>query len=57
MEFSLYDREGGSLVELVAQFKYLGLNLDQSDNKWPLIIQGTRRARKVLVQVGKILQQ
>ena len=34
MEYSLYGREGDALVEGVANFKYLGRNLDQTDDDW-----------------------
>ena len=35
MEFILYRREGDMLVEGVANFKYLGIPLYQTDNDWP----------------------
>ena len=35
MEFILYGMEGGVLVEGVAQFEYMGLPLDQTDDNWP----------------------
>ena len=34
MEYSLYRREGDTLVEGVTQFKYLGHPLDQMDENW-----------------------
>ena len=34
MEFSLYGRERDTLVETVANFKYLGQPLDQSYDDW-----------------------
>ena len=37
MEFRLYHREGGALVKGVAQFKYLGQPLDQTDNDWLVV--------------------
>ena len=47
LEFSLYGREGDALVEIVAQFKYMGIPLYQSDDDWIEILRNTRRARKV----------
>ena len=32
MELSLYGREGGYLMEVVENFKYLGQSLDQMDD-------------------------
>ena len=37
MEFRFYRREGDALVELVANFKYLGRLLDQTDDDWPAV--------------------
>ena len=34
MESRLYGKEGGALVEGVANFKYLGRPLDQTDDDW-----------------------
>ena len=33
IEFRLYGREGGVLVEVVTQFEYLGRPLDQTDDE------------------------
>ena len=35
MDFSLYGRVGGALVEVVENFKYLGRTLYQMDNDCP----------------------
>ena len=37
MEFILYMRERGVLVDVVAKFKYLGRPLDQTDYDWPSV--------------------
>ena len=37
MEFGLYGREGGALVEGVTTFNYLGLTLDQTDDDWSAV--------------------
>ena len=37
MEFSLYGRQGGTLVEGVEIFKYPGRTLDQMDDDWPAV--------------------
>ena len=37
MELILYDIEWDTLVELVANFKYLGRPLDQTDNDLPAV--------------------
>ena len=37
MEFNMYREEGGKLVEGVANFKYMRLNLDQMDYYWPSV--------------------
>ena len=44
MEFSMYVREGDTLLEVVDQFKYLGRTLDQYDKKWTSIYRNIRRA-------------
>ena len=56
MEFSLYRREGGALMEEVDQLKYLGQTLYQSDNSCTEIRRNIRRERKVWYGLGKILQ-
>ena len=57
MEFSLYGREGGALVEGMVQFKYLGLPLDKTDDYWPAVRQNVKRARRVWGRLGKMLQR
>ena len=47
MDFSLYEREGGALVEGVESFKYLGRLLDQTDYDWLEIIRNIKQAQKV----------
>ena len=37
IEFSLYNKEGDSLVEGAAQLKYLGRTLEQIENDFPSI--------------------
>ena len=44
-------------MEGVAQFKYLGKTLDQSNDEWMEICQNIRRARKVWGNLGDILQR
>ena len=36
MEFSLYGKYGGNLMERVATFKYLGIPVDQTYDDWPV---------------------
>ena len=45
MEFILYSKEGGALVGVVVQFKYLRRPLDHDD--WSEIFRNIKRARKV----------
>ena len=47
MEFRLYGKEGGALVEAVEQLKYLGRTLYQADENWPEIFQYVKWERKV----------
>ena len=37
VEFSLYGRKGGKLVEEVANFKYLWQPMDQMDDDWTAV--------------------
>ena len=37
MDFRLYEREGGVLIEGVDIFKYMGWPLDQTDYYWPTV--------------------
>ena len=56
MDFSLYGIEEDDLVEGVTQFKYLGIPLDQSDNKRHSIFRNISRAQKVWGRMGNILR-
>ena len=56
MEFILYRREGGALVEGVTQFKYLRRTMYQIEENWPKIRQNIKSAGKVWVRLGKMLQ-
>ena len=49
MEFRLYRREGGALVEAVAQFKYLVRPLYQMDDDQPEVRRKLKWARGVWV--------
>ena len=57
MDFILYGREGGKLVEKVVTFKYLGWPLDQTDDGWLLVRLDIKRERKVWGRLGKILRR
>ena len=37
MEFSMEGEEGDEMVEDMEMFKYLGINLYQTDDDWPLV--------------------
>ena len=37
MEFRLYRKDGGKLFEVMANFKYLGRLLDETENDWPAV--------------------
>ena len=37
MEFSMYREEGYNMVEGVANFKYMGQTLDQTNDDWPAV--------------------
>ena len=52
MEFRLYGREGGALVEVVAIVKYLGWTLYQMDNYWSEVRHNIKWARKVWRRLG-----
>ena len=56
MEFILYRREGGTLVEGVAQFKYLRRTLYQIEENWLKIRQNIKSGGKVWGRLGKMLQ-
>ena len=49
IEFRLYRREGGALVEAVAQFKYLGRPLYQMYDDQPELRRKLKRAQRVWV--------
>ena len=55
MEFILYREEGGDMVEVVANFKYLGQSLDQMDDDWPEVRRNIMRARLVWRRLGALL--
>ena len=55
MEFILYGRGGGALVELVAQFKYLGSPLDQTDGECLVVQSNVKWARRVWGRLGNIM--
>ena len=57
MEFSVYRREGGALVERVANFKYLGRPLDQMDYNWPSVRWNVRRVRRGRRRLGKLTRR
>ena len=56
MELSLYEREGGYLMEGVENFKYLGRPLDQMDDDWKMVQWNFKRAQRVWGRLGKMLQ-
>ena len=47
MEFSLYGREGETLVEGVEKFKYMGRPLEQTEDDWLAVIQNAKQALRV----------
>ena len=47
MDISLYREEGDDMVEVVANFKYLGKTLDQTDDDWPVVRRNIMRTRSV----------
>ena len=57
MEFILYRREGDALVEGVANFKYMGRKLDQTDYDWPVVRRNVKRAQRVWGMLGKLLRR
>ena len=50
MEFRLYRREGGVLVEGFVNFKCIRCPLDQKDDDWPSVRRNFKRARRVWVE-------
>ena len=57
MEFRLYEKEVGALVEAVEQLKYLGRTLHQADENWPEIFQYVKWERKVWGRLSEMLQR
>ena len=47
MESSLYGREGDALVEGVANFKYLGRQMDHTDDEWLALQWNVKWVRRV----------
>ena len=56
VEFSLYGKEGDTLVEGVSNFKYMGRSLNQTDEDWQVVRQIFNRVRKVWGGLVKIIQ-
>ena len=57
MEFILYGREGGAMMEGMAKFKYLGWPLDQADDDCLELRRNVKQERKVWGRLGKILRR
>ena len=57
VQFSLYREEGGAMVEGVENFKYLGQNLDQTDDDWPSVRQHIMSARLVWGRLGTLMRR
>ena len=57
MEFIMYREEGYNMVEGVANFKYMGENLDQTDDNWPAVRQNIMCTRLVWGRLGKLLRR
>ena len=57
MEFIMSGEEGGDMVEGVANFKYLGQTLDQTEDYWLAVRQNIMRARLVWGRLGTLLQR
>ena len=57
VQFSLYREEGGAMVEGVENFKYLGQNLDQTDDDWPSVRKNIMRARLVWGRLGTLMRR
>ena len=47
MDFSLCRRNGDALVDVVANFKYLGRALDQTDGNWPAVRRNYKQVQRV----------
>ena len=54
-KFILYRREGRVLMEGVAQFKYLGRPIDQTDDKWPAVQRNVKQVQRFWERLVKIL--
>ena len=57
IEFISYGREGGALVEVVTNLKYLGSPLDQTDDDWPVLRRNFKWARRVWGRLGNMLRR
>ena len=57
IEFSLYRREGGAMVDGVSTFKYLGRPLGQTYNYWPEIRQNVLITRTVWGSLRNLLRR
>ena len=57
MYFSLCRRNGDALVDVVANFKYLGRTLDQTDGNWPAVRRNYKQAQRVWGRLRKILRR
>ena len=55
MDIILYGKEWGVLVEGVAQFKYLGRTIYQTDDKYPATLWNIKRAWKFWGKLGKMM--
>ena len=55
MEFSLEGEEGEETVEGVEKFRYLGRNLHQTDDDWPVVRQKIIWARSIWGRLGTLL--
>ena len=47
LEFRLYGRQEGALVEVVANFQYLGRSLNHTYSDWPSVQQNVTWAHRV----------
>ena len=57
MKFRLNGREGGALVEVLVNFKYLGQPLDQTEDDCSAVGQIINQARKVWRKLGGLLRR
>ena len=56
MKFSLYNREGYILVDVVKKFRYMGTTLEETDSDWLAVNQNIRKVQAVWRRLGKLLQ-